>query len=434
MLTIEEMRARASKLIDEALEIARNASTEGCLTDEQRAEIDAKEKEAASLTSTAETQERLALRAAELNKPNERTREPEMPVVTSPKEEEFRHNGEFLQAVARAGMPNAMHDRRLDARAATGMGGDIDSDGGFLAGVEYAEELLGRSYGESKFASLCQKTTIGQGKASLVVNAFNETSRANGSRAGGIRAYWEGEGDEITATKPKFRQMEWKPKKLVALAYITDELLDDARALKTEVDQGYVDEFAFKLDDAILNGSGAGQPAGILTAAALVSITKEGGQAADTILWENVQKIFVRVHPGSIGKAKWITNQDCLLQLMSMYKVIGTGGVPVYLPAGGASEQPYGTLMGLPIIVAEQAPGVGDAGCLTLADFSQYKLVDKEGGIDTAASMHVRFIYGEMCFRWTTRIDGASIWHSKLTPYKGTGSTVSPFVTMPEVA
>jgi HK97 family phage major capsid protein len=52
-----------------------------------------------------------------------------------------------------------------------------------------------------------------------------------------------------------------------------------------------VDEIAFRLDDAIINGTGAGQPLGVINAASTVTVSKESGQAADTVVFENCLKI-----------------------------------------------------------------------------------------------------------------------------------------------
>jgi HK97 family phage major capsid protein len=109
-------------------------------------------------------------------------------------------------------------------------------------------------------------------------------------------------------------------------------------------------------------------------------------------------------------------------------QVIGTAGVPVYLPANGISGQPYGTLFGRPVIPVEYADTLGTEGDITLADYSQYVLADK-GGVQTASSMHVAFLTDEMVFRFIYRVDGEPIWHAALTPFKGS-NTLSPFVTL----
>jgi hypothetical protein len=48
--------------------------------------------------------------------------------------------------------------------------------------------------------------------------------------------------------------------------------------------------------------------------------------------------------------------------------------------------------------------------------------------VKTDMSMHVRFLYGEMAFRFTFRMDGQPLWDKPLTPYKGTMTTSTTIV------
>ena len=111
-----------------------------------------------------------------------------------------------------------------------------------------------------------------------------------------------------------------------------------------------------------------------------------------------------------------------------MSLAVGVGGVPVYLPAGGASVSPYGSLMGRPVIPIEQAASIGNTGDITLVDLSQYGMIDK-GGIDTAQSIHVQFLTDQTAFRFVYRCDGQSLWQSALTPANG-NNTLSPFIAL----
>ena len=112
-----------------------------------------------------------------------------------------------------------------------------------------------------------------------------------------------------------------------------------------------------------------------------------------------------------------------------MFRVVGVGGLPAYMPPGGLSASPYGTLKGRPVIPIEQCAALGTAGDIILADFSQYVTCTK-GGIQTASSIHLNFKYDETTFRWVYRADGQPTWNAPLTPYKDTGETQSPFVVL----
>jgi HK97 family phage major capsid protein len=86
--------------------------------------------------------------------------------------------------------------------------------------------------------------------------------------------------------------------------------------------------------------------------------------------------------------------------------------------------------MGRPVIPIEYAATLGTAGDIMLADLSQYVMIDK-GAIQSATSIHVKFLYDETAFRFVYRVDGQPAWNAPLTPFKGgAGSTQSPFVVL----
>jgi len=332
----------------------------------------------------------------------------------------FASVGELLQAVQRG------NDARLVA-AASGLNESVPSEGGFLVQSDIATELTNKAFETGQIVSRVRVQEIGAMSNGLKLNLANETSRAS-SRYGGIIAYWAAEAAEKTSSAPKFRQWDYNLQKLIGLWYATDELLQDATAMTSVVNEWFADEFGFQLDDAIYNGNGAGKPLGILAAPATVSVAKEAGQAAATIVADNVQKMYARMPAGSLGNSAWFINQETWPQLFKLSQAVGVGGVPMFIPAGGMSATPAGTLLGRPIVPIEQAAALGTVGDIAFCDFRQY-LAIRKGGTQAASSIHVRFVYDESVFRFVLRFNGAPIPNSPLTPYKGT-ATLSPFVTL----
>jgi HK97 family phage major capsid protein len=342
--------------------------------------------------------------------------------------QKFTSLGEQMAAIMRAGVPGGNVDPRL--YNATGAGESVPSDGGFLVQTDFSSEIMKQVFDTAVLASRCRRVPISGNSNSIKINGIDETSRATGSRYGGIRGYWVNEAAEKTASKPKFRQIELTLKKLIGLCYATDELLDDTTALEGIIREGFVSEFGFLLDDAIINGTGAGQPLGIMNAGCLVTQAKESGQDAATVMAENVMNMYSRLFAQSRQNAVWLINQNVEPQLFTMSLSVGTGGVPVYMPAGGLSGQPYATLFGRPVLAIEQAQTLGTAGDIILADMNGYLLAEK-GGIKSDMSIHVMFNYDESVFRFVMRVDGQPIRSTPLTPYKGGSSaTQSHFVTL----
>lgn len=350
----------------------------------------------------------------------------------------FGSFGEQLQCVARAALPGNEIDRRLldirelqsgrQQRGGTGMNEQVGSEGGFLVQTDFSTELLKRTYEVAVLGSRVRRIPIGANSNGLKMFGVDETSRADGSRWGGVQAYWADEAAQKTASKPKFREMNLKLHKLVGLCYATDELLEDATALESIIMQAFQEEFAFKVDDAIYRGDGAGKPLGILNANALVTITKESGQSGAVFAYLNAINMYARLFARSDQNAVWLANKDIIPKLFTMVLAGASSDVPVFLPADGAAGRPFATLFGRPIIFIEHASTLGTVGDIALVDLSQYLMIDK-GGIKSASSIHVRFIYDESVFRFVYRCDGQPAWSSALTPYKGS-ATQSPFVVL----
>ena len=341
-------------------------------------------------------------------------------------ERPFRNLGEQLLAVVLADQAGAQPDKRLLAlnAAATGSGETVPSDGGFLLQPEFTAGILKRTYELGQVASRVRRRPIGANSNGLKVRAVDETSRATGSRYGGLQMYWADEGDTVTATKPKFRTMELSLHKLLGLWYVTDELLADYVALQAFGEDAFQEETTFMVENAIFRGTGAGQPLGILNSAALVSVAKESDQTADTIVAENVVKMRSRLHSRSLVTAVWFINQDAEPQLPLMT----IGDQAAYVPPGGLRDSPFGSLLGRPVIPVEYAATVGDRGDICLFDLDQFLLIDK-GEVQQAWSIHVRFLNDEQVFRITYRVDGQPAWNQPLTPFQGT-NTQSPFVVL----
>jgi len=338
--------------------------------------------------------------------------------------------GEQLAAVMRASSPGQSTDPRLlqAENRATGLGEGVASDGGFLIQDNFAQAMVEKVFQTGLLAQLCRQMPISVG-TNMKIPGVDETSRVAGSRWGGVRGYWADEATQKTASQPKFRQIELNLHKLIGLCYATDELMSDARALESYIREAFADEFGFLIDDAIINGTGAGQPLGILNAGCVVSVAKETGQAADTIVYENVLKMYARLIANARNDSRWLINQDCEPQLGLMSLAVGTGGAPVYLPAGGASGSPYSTLMGRPVMPIEQCQTVGTTGDIYLASFGKGYIYSQKGGMQSDMSIHVRFVYDESVFRFVLRIDGQPLMRSAITPYKG-NDDLSHFVKL----
>jgi HK97 family phage major capsid protein len=349
--------------------------------------------------------------------------EQKLKIPAQPKEEGsgFKNFGEFANCVKQG----PTNQKLMNYCKITGMGEAVNADGGFLIPSEFSTALLTAMAQAGVLAPRCQNFPVNN---NLNLPFVNITTQAT-SWTGGATVYKPAEGIAKTSSLPQFAKCELQLHKMTVLIYVTDELLQDSPvALETFLTTMVSTEFALTKDEDIVNGSGAGEALGILTAPATISVAKETGQAADTIVTENVLKMASRCYAPSFRNAVWLIAQDALPQIASLTLNVGTGGAPVFI---ADIKNPLGpSLLGRPIIWSPHCQTIGDKGDIFLADFSQYVTISKAGrGMETATSIHLKFNYDETAFRFVIRFDGQPWWASAITPKHGT-NTVSPFVTL----
>jgi len=325
--------------------------------------------------------------------------------------------GEFFQAVKMAEMYPGQEEHRLLAYKATGLNETEPSQGGYLLPPQIAAGIHSNMW--SVGSVLSRFNPIRVSGNSLTINAVDETSRANGSRMGGVQGYWLAEAAQKSASKPKFRQIDLKLKKVAALCYATDELLADASALESWIGNEVPNELRFNVEAAIINGDGVGKPLGILQSGSLISATRTDGSQIDAY---DIGRMWARRLTG-YNDYVWFVNPAVYPQLLNMT----IGDMPVYAPSV-RPDVPFGTLLGRPVIENEYCPNLGTAGDILLASPSAYALITK-GGIEAASSIHIKFDYDETAFRFVYRVDGQPYYNAAITAYDAV-NTVSPFVAL----
>lgn len=346
-------------------------------------------------------------------------------VVRDEADQEFESEGHFYKAVMGAAVHPERADVRLQSRKfvdATGMSEGVPSDGGYLIKPETSDKWLETMYATGEILSRISKDPISPNSNGITYNGIDETSRANGSRKGGILAGWIGEGGTLPATKPKFREVELKLRKDGAIVYATDEQLQDTRNLESWVNRTVPEELLFVAEDGVYEGLGGGQPLGIMNSPCLVSFARVD---ANTVKFTDISKMWARRYTG-VKDYVWLINQSVGPQLDALSLTVGTAEVPPRFVDYG----PDGVMRikGAPVIEVEYASALGTIGDILLASLSQYQAIDK-GGVQSASSIHVQFLTAETAFRFIYRFDGKPLWHSAVTPFKGT-DTVSPFVAL----
>ena len=144
----------------------------------------------------------------------------------------FASLGEQLRAVKTAKVfPTAEPDPRL-AAAALGLNESVPSDGGFLVPHEFTTALIDRLDREAVLLPRTFRIPISDRFNGLSAPYIDESSRATGSRAGGIRAYRQAPGDTLTASRPSFGKVDVGLPALYCLVWGTDALDADVTAFE----------------------------------------------------------------------------------------------------------------------------------------------------------------------------------------------------------
>jgi len=298
----------------------------------------------------------------------------------------------------------------------------VPSEGGFLIPETLRSELLRVSL----------ESSIGRPRARIIpmatlrvpFPAIDGTSNVS-SVYGGIVGYWTEEGAALTASQASFSRIVLDAKKLTAYTEVPNELISDSPgSFQAFLDQIFPEALGFYEDDAFITGSGVGEPLGFLNAAAAIEVAKEAGQPADTIVWENIVKMYSRMLPGSLGRAVWIASINTFPELATMALSVGTGGSAIWLNNGAVG--PPMTILGRPVIFTEKTPTLGDAGDINFVDLGFYLIGDRQV-MSALSSPHFKFQNDQTAYRIIERVDGRPWLNSAITP-KNNGSTLSPFV------
>lgn len=300
-----------------------------------------------------------------------------------------------------------------------------DDEGGWAVEGDLVTEIQKLVFQKSPLANAARKLPLSPGKTSITIPYLQDKDRTSS----GVEAYWAQEGSTVTKSgNAKVEKLTINLKKLIAIWDATEELMQNAGIVQNLTLDLIADRMSFKLEDAILNGDGTVNPSGILKAAALITVAKETGQAAASFVLENLVKMYARAY----GMPQVFYNRELDAVLPFMKLDVGLGGSAVYFPQSAQDGPIQGRLYGMPMTRSEHCSGLGTKGDIALFDMSQYGLLTR-GQTRFDSSMHVRFLYDEMTFRFIDEVGGAPLWKTVLTPYKGT-QTQSPFVVLADRA
>lgn len=309
----------------------------------------------------------------------------------------FKSVGDFAATIRAA----ALRDTKAQRAVSTFGSGLTGPDGGYAIPTDFAEQIF--MVDQDSLAARCELIPSTSSSIDVPTDASTPWSST------GIIASWIGEGTAATARKPELSLASHKLKKLIVLVPASIELVEDSASFNAWLPTAMQRAITWKLNDAILNGTGAGLPLGILKSSAAIEVAKETSQTATTINNANIANMLARsLEP---MKATWVASPVAYSQLVTL----------------ASFDSSTRTLAGLPIVLTDACAAVGTVGDLVLAGLNGYRVVSK--GAKFAESAHVSFDQDLNVFRVVIQVDGQPIIAQPVTP-PNSATTRSHFVTL----
>lgn len=347
--------------------------------------------------------------------------------------------GTFMSAVndpmdssARQFIANVMTRRPVNA-----FGERVPAEGGFLVPEFLRSQVM--AYMTSAIVRP-SAMVLPMGSLRLQVPTLDDPSQASSSQAlGGMTFAWASEGAAIASSTPAFGRTVLEARKAAALITAPNELVDDAAGafgdfLARVVAMGY----SWFEDDAFFNGTGVGEPQGLINAPCAVATTRQSGS---TVQFLDVVGMFKSLHPASKGKGMtpgvtstaWLLSSSAMDQILELnYQVtIGMTTTPIAPPGwfeAGDGDQVGPSMLGLPAFVTDHQPALGTAGDVILADLSNYLIGDRMEMLVERSAAGPTFISDTSDFRVKARVDGRYWIQSAETTEAG--QQVSPVVVL----
>lgn len=338
---------------------------------------------------------------------------------------EFPDVRDFMKAIWHGSRSSeALNAQHRIKEIMNSFGSNVPADGGFLIPEYLRSELLRVALESAVVRSRAR--VIPMETLTVPFPMIDSTSNAS-NVYGGVTAYWTEEAASMTDSSPTFGRVKLEAKKLTAYSEIPNELFSDSIiSLQMFINEIFPEAIAWFEDIAFIRGTGVGEPLGFQNAASAISVTKETGQSATTIVWENLVKMYSRMLPTSLGSAVWIAHIDTFPELATMSLSVGTGGSAIWLQSG-VGPAPM-TILGRPVIFSEKMETLGTVGDIDFVDLSYYLVGDRQT-IQADTSPHYRFQTDVTAMRFIERVDGRPWLQSAVTPNKGS-NTLSPFVRL----
>nr|WP_330416951.1 phage major capsid protein [Anaerostipes sp. AF04-45] len=385
MMTINELREKRNQAWQAAKAfVETKRDKDGLLSDEDAKTYAQMEKKVQDYGAEIERMEAMAAMDAQLSKPTS------APITEKPMNGNSAHDQKPKTGRAsdayKDGMLKALRTNFRNVSNVLQEG--VDADGGYLVPEEYDTRLIEALEEENIFRKLGHTiTTSGERKINIAA-----TKPA---------AAWIDEGEELTWGDAKFAQINLDAHKLHVAVKVTEELLyDNAFGLEKYILRQFAKALANAEEDAFLNGTGVGQPLGLLASEGGAEIGVTAASATDITADELIDLVYSLKRPYR-KNAKFICNDQTLAAIRKLTDKNGR-----YLWQDSVQAGEPGRLLGYEVHTSPYFPVI-TAGMPAIAfgDYSYYNIGDR--GIRSFAELKELFAgNGMVGFVAKERVDG----------------------------
>lgn len=231
-------------------------------------------------------------------------------------------------------------------------------DGGYLSPPELSTEFIRDLLEFSPIRSVAS------------VRGTTAPSTIYPTRGDRTNAKWVGETQPREASTITFGQKEIAVKELATFVDINNRLLGDAPQAESEVRLALAEDFGKKEGAAFVNGTGAGQPEGLMTHTGIAEWVNGSTTAVSP---DAMVKMMYNLPAAYRNSGTWMMNGTTL----GVIRTLKDGDGRFLWQPSFQAGQPE-TILGRPVIEAVDMPDIG-AGKFPIlyGDFSAYRIVDR---------------------------------------------------------
>lgn len=276
--------------------------------------------------------------------------------------------------------------------------------GGFLVPTQFETAIIDLREAYGTFRRLCKLVPMGSDSMTIP------------RRAGGLQAFFVGEGKQITESQKAWNQVALAAKKLAALALMSTELAEDAViSIADDLAGEFAYAFAQKEDDCGWNGDGTstyGGITGVRTKFAAGSTVYKGAvdaaaghQTFASIDANDLAGLMALLPKYAEARAKWYCSQFAWATVFQRL-IAAAGGVTMGELTGGKPQKSY---LGYDVEIDQSLPSTSGnqpgAAMILFGDLAMSTLMGERRGIRVKTSEERYFEYDQVGMMATQRFD-----------------------------